>query len=323
MKNKKKVLVTGVGGNVGQGVIMNLRSRFSDIDIYGTDVNKISAGLFFCDYSLQVPLARDADYMSFMLNYVKNEKIDLIIPTTDDEVLAFSKSEGKEIALTSPYDSCKVFHDKWENFLAFKKMEIPFAKSLLPSQWNGDFESYIVKPRDGRGSRDIFASPQNVNAFSDEFLVQEYLEGKEVSISFYVDKSGNLIDFIVFERELSHGMTSLCQVVEDYSLEIESLIRKIIQHFTIRGPCNLQGRVTTKGIIIFEVNCRYSGTNSIRSEFGFPDVYWGCNEYLYNYPPEKGNITKGAAMRFYSDIIYPDIKLEQIAPQNKKAFIKP
>ena len=53
---------------------------------------------------------------------------------------------------------------------------------------SNQFDKLIVKPIEGRGSRDIYINPKNISAFSDKFLVQKLYEGIEVTIAFYVNK---------------------------------------------------------------------------------------------------------------------------------------
>jgi carbamoyl-phosphate synthase large subunit len=55
----------------------------------------------------------------------------------------------------------------------------------------------------------------------------------------------------------------------------------------------------------FEVNCRISGTNSVRSNFGFEDVKYTLEESLYGRRPSAVNITEGVAARILMDVIYP------------------
>ena len=79
-------------------------------------------------------------------------------------------------------------------------------------------------------------------------------------------------------------------------------------HGEIRGSANIQSIVTQEGLIVpFEVNCRISGTNSIRSNFGFKDVKYTVQEYLYNITPDTPYLKYGIASRILMDVIYPDV----------------
>jgi carbamoyl-phosphate synthase large subunit len=81
----------------------------------------------------------------------------------------------------------------------------------------------------------------------------------------------------------------------------------MIQSSDIRGSANLQSIVTPEGHIVpFEVNCRISGTNSIRSNFGFEDVRYTVEEYLYQTPLTEPHVINGVAVRIMMDVIYPN-----------------
>ena len=127
---------------------------------------------------------------------------------------------------------------------------------------------------------------------------------------------------ITFIRSLSHGTTDRCEVVFDYKKEVEKIIRKMIDSFEIKGSCNIQAIVSKGGRVIpFEINGRISGTNSIRGQFGFEDVRYTLQEYLFNEDPEKPVIKKGAAVRVLMDVIYPNTRLDDVRNSSVKNYI--
>lgn len=317
------VLVTGIGGIVGQGILRNIRDFDPLIRIAGTNVISVSSGNYLCDVVYTVPYAYDENYISSVRKICEREPINLIIPSTDYEsyYLALNKTEFSCAIATSPANVTHFCLDKYLNAQAFGKFQIPFAKSFLPSNYQGQFERIIVKPREGRGSRNIYLDPPKPESFDDGYVVQEYLEGPELTTTFYVTKTGSLHGHITFVRELESGNTVKAEVVFDYDQELEILIRKILGHYHFRGSCNIQSRVTTKGIIPFEINCRISGTNSVRSQFGFKDVTYTIEEQLLNRQPSEPVIVKGSALRVTLDIIYTGIALDGIKDNKDQYYI--
>src|SRR5690242_10663581 len=83
---KRKVLVTGIGGNVGQGIIRNIVKCNYDVEIIGTNINDFSAGNHLCDKFYKVPFAYDDAFIPAIQKIVKEENIALIILSTDYEV---------------------------------------------------------------------------------------------------------------------------------------------------------------------------------------------------------------------------------------------
>jgi carbamoyl-phosphate synthase large subunit len=308
--DQKKVLVTGIGGNVGQGIIRNIRATNFPIEVVGCNVLAFSAGNHLCDSFYQTPYAFDKDYIQTIIEIVKRERIDLVIPSTDYEVyyLAKSKAQIPCALAVSDAETAGIYLDKYKTFLHHKKHGIPFAPAFLPDQYKpGSFSEYIVKPREGRGSRGLHINPASLDGFTDEYMVQELYKGNEITTAFYVNQDNKLHGFINLQRELENGATNECRVDRSHDQKLEEILKKIIGHAKIAGSANLQSIVTEGGDIVpFEVNCRISGTNSIRSNFGFEDVKYTLEEFLYHRPLSKPEIKNGVAVRILMDVIYPD-----------------
>jgi carbamoyl-phosphate synthase large subunit len=306
--DKKKVLVTGIGGNVGQGIIRNIRKSYPAIHITGVNVTAFSAGNHLCDTFYCVPFAYEENYISTLQSICAKESIDLIIPSTDYEVYYLSIHE-KDFSATiavSGKSAAEIYLDKFFSFQHHQQNKIPFASSFLPSEYKGQFAECIAKPRKGRGSRGLLINPTSWNTLPDtEYMIQELHIGEEITTAFYVDKNKQLHGFITLLRFLDNGATTQCKVVFEYDHSIRPILESMIQDSDIRGAANLQSIVTADGAIHpFEVNCRISGTNSIRSNFGFEDVKYTIQEYLFNEPLSTPQIINGVAVRILMDVIY-------------------
>lgn len=320
---KGNILVTGIGGVVGQGILRNIASMAQSFRVVGVNVDRLSAGNYMCDRVYQVPFAYDDTYIPTMRRICETENIGLIIPSTDYEAFYLSQSEAlfSCAIAASPSIVTEMCLDKFMNWEEFSKLNIPFARSVLPSDYRGQFEKIVVKPRKGRGSRSIYINPHRPNEFDDTYVVQEYLEGEELTTAFYIKRDGSLHGLITFLRELEQGNTAKAEVVLDYDESLLKIIELMIAHFEFRGSINIQSRVTTKGIIPFEINCRISGTNSIRSQFGFKDVQYTVQEYLLNTEPDKVDLQCGSALRIVLDIIYPGMRSEDISDKKDTFYI--
>ncbi|RZJ52369.1 MAG: ATP-grasp domain-containing protein [Flavobacterium sp.] len=321
---KKVVLVTGTGGNVGQGVLRNIKSLNHDITIIGTDIASFTAGNHLCDFTYQVPYAYSDEYISTIQSIIEKENVNLVIPTTDYEVyyLALNQSVLTAKVAASNSETAKIYLDKYLTYLHHKSLDIPFSKSWLPSEFENEIKDIIVKPREGRGSRGIYINPENPKAFSDEYMIQPLHKGIEITTAFYLTKTGNLHGLFTMQRELTNGATSKSQTTKVYDTELRKIIEKMIQSKGLSGSINLQSIVTNEGEIIpFEVNCRISGTNSIRHNLGFQDVKYTIQEYLLNEQPDEVSAIDGIAVRLLYDIIYPNANNESELNNNKSQHI--
>jgi len=310
----KSVLVTGVGGMVGQGILRNIRSLDQDIALHGTDIRAVSAGNHLCDSTHVVPYAYDPAYVPAIARLASELGIDLVIPSTDYECYYLAK-HAKEVGAAvaaSPAEVSAICLDKFKTHAAFRAHGIPFADSVLPSSYQQRHAGVVVKPREGRGSRNIHLNPRDPGSYDDSFVVQEYLDGPELTTTFYVNRDGRLHGHITFTRELESGSTSRCEVSREHDEEIQGIVERMVANLAFRGSCNVQSRVTSAGVIPFEVNCRISGTNSIRSQLGFPDVAYTIAEYLNDREPEAPRVIGGCAIRMSHDIIYPDLRLDEV-----------
>lgn len=298
----KTILVTGIGGNVGQGVAKVLKSvTFPEsLRVIGCDVKdkERCAGTSLCDEFLTVPSAISSDYLRSI------PACDLIIPTTDIEccVLAAAQDLGFSrqlpYAAVSKHSLCDTFYDKYATYLAFRSNCAPFART-----WPG--QDMVIKPRRGNGARgfSVVGDPST--------CVQERLLGPEITISTYCTRDGFMNGWIAFERELDRsGSTAWCRTVREPELQFActELVHGTMTRFGgLRGSCNIQAMWHNAAELIpFEVNCRFSGTVAIRHIFGYTDVVWAVEEHLFGIAPAPPKLRSGSAHRISQEVYQID-----------------
>lgn len=310
---KKSVLVTGIGGNVGQGIIRNiLHSRYvSELRIIGTNTLEWSAGNHLVDAFYKVPIAYDENYIDAIKTIIEKENIDLIIPSTDYETyyLSLASNELNCQVACSEKDATYIYLDKYLSWNEHKRLDIPFAESCLPSEYKGQYEKAMAKPRKGRGSRGLIPDVKDTNGLDDsEYMIQKMHVGKEITSAVYTSYlDGQILGILTMERTLENGATNYCRVVDEHDGPVLEIAEKMIRNFGLKGAFNIQSIVDKENKVHpFEVNCRISGTNSIRSAFGFDDVVYTIEELLFRTKPNRPIITKGVAYRYLADVIYPD-----------------
>lgn len=321
---KKTIIVTGIGGNVGQGVLRNIKTLNLDTRIIGLDVASFTAGNHLCDRTYKVPFSYLDSYIPTVQEIIDYEKVDLIIPTTDYEVYYLSLNQnilGAKV-VASAAEIAKIYLDKYLTYQHHAKLNIPFAKSWLPSEFDGSVKDIIVKPREGRGSRGISFNPKKPTDFSDDYVIQPLYKGLEITTAFYVKKNGELHGLFTMQRELSNGTTSKSSTVKTFDKQIESIIKEMIKVKGFAGSLNLQSIVEHDGNVVpFEVNCRISGTNSIRHNLGFQDVKYTIQEYLLKEELDVVDSIEGVAVRMLYDIIYPNATDEDSLNNNQNNYI--
>ena len=143
---RKTILVTGIGGNVAQGVLRNILSLNLDINIIGVDISGFTPGNHLCDHTYVVPYAYDEQYIPTIKNIIEKEKVDVVIPTTDYEVyyLALNKSVLSTTIAASDADTAKVYLDKYLTYQHHQKLQISFAQSWLPSLERAEVQKTFI-----------------------------------------------------------------------------------------------------------------------------------------------------------------------------------
>ncbi len=306
---KKTVLVTGIGGNVGQGILRNIHSLDLPIRLIGIDISSFTAGNHLCDCTYTVPYSYHENYIPCLQTIIDTEKVDLVVPSTDYEVYYLSKNKDvlNAIILASDFETAGIYLDKYATYQFLNKNHIPFAKSWLPKEFDFSENEIIAKPREGRGSRGILVHPEKPSELSDDYMIQPLYKGIEITTAVYVTKDKKLHGLFTMERSLTNGTTTESKVVFDYDDQMKIIAQQMIDLGGLVGSFNIQSIVTEeKEIMPFEINCRISGTNSIRHNLGFQDVKYGIQEYLLNEIPDQPKPIFGVATRILMDVIYPN-----------------
>jgi carbamoyl-phosphate synthase large subunit len=312
-----KILITNGDGSLGCGVSRLIARQYSrkQIEVVAICNRSVSATNHFVDKVIIYPkiCKIDGHYDVDQIAQICSENsIDLVIPLTDHECVLFSENrEVFPLVLCSDEEISTACYDKWKFFGWLNKLGLLSPVTWLPSSPRAYDGEYLIKPRRGGLSRGInFGSP-DLNMYSDEYIAQEVLQGVEATVAFYKSKSGKIVGPFVGERTLLNGMTDSIQVVPP-NLGIQEMVSKLASIPSLVGPCNIQGMIDGEKFTSFEINLRYSGTASIRDMFGFKDVIYGIDDFLFDKRPDKCHIKYGYGVRYFADMIYTDANKGEI-----------
>ena len=87
------VLVTAVGGGVGQSVVDCLSEKPDQFMIIGCDSGPNLYALSQCDLFLELPHSSAPEYISTLLDICKRNYVDFLIPGHDKELWLISKNK--------------------------------------------------------------------------------------------------------------------------------------------------------------------------------------------------------------------------------------
>ena len=304
----KKIMVTGVSGNVGQGIIEGLRKSncANAYWILGTDIAPypLCAGYSMCDTGVQVPYAIDPGFIPAVKEIIRSNKIDYVLIGVDAEVLPYAKhreeieSETGCKIIVSEESFVNVATDKYLTYLYLKKIGVNCPETWLRLPFPSCEFPLIAKPRTGHGSKGViviysYGEIANNEQIQDGgYCFQEYLDGDEYTCGLLFDQEHKLIDSIIMKRKLDCGVTVEAQVVEHEE------IQKIIEKFAagtngkVFGSINLQIKMKNSVPYVHEINPRFSGTTQMRVMAGYNDVASIVDNFAFGIPIKKSNPKK-------------------------------
>jgi hypothetical protein len=154
---KPCILVTGAGGAAGVTVIRALMK--AGHRVVAVDRDPLAVGLRLADASQMIPSADDPQFSSFVCKLSLHQGVKGVISTIAEEMPSLSSHralfDNERIATWFPERGVvQACIDKWLFHLEAKAAGLPVPPTNIASA-EGVPRPWIVKPRFGRGSRDI------------------------------------------------------------------------------------------------------------------------------------------------------------------------
>ncbi|VAX23185.1 hypothetical protein MNBD_NITROSPINAE02-1814 [hydrothermal vent metagenome] len=272
MKKNINILITATSRRVAmiRGFQRAIRELGLSGSVQATDTDRLSSGLRFCDKFHIVPLSGSKKYLSAILDICKKEKIDIVVPTIDEELEIFGQHKDDfeaigVIALVSKKSVGEICNDKYLTAKFFEERRFPFAETFLPDEIDFGSVKYplFIKPRIGRGGVHAFPvrSETELKFFIDYIdgpVIQRYLKGAEYTVDVCAGLDGRILSVVPRERlVIRSGVCDRGRTVKDK--EIIDISKQICEELEIVGPVNLQCIKENKKITFFEINPRFSG----------------------------------------------------------------
>ena len=320
--SKLNILVTGVGSEVGQGIIKALQLSKYDCNIISCDTCSDSAGFFMCDEYYVVPKATSTNYLDTIINICKNRDIKLIFTAVDLELPILSKNRLLfknigTIVVVQPEELLNIFLSKFNTHKFLKDKGIPTPRTIfIGDEKDVKLTNFtfplILKPDFSQGSKNIHVvhNAEELSIYlqlaKNKCVIQEYLPEEDEEYTCGVFNCNYLEEpyVIAFKRKLIEGVSGIAEV--SFDEDIISVCKRVAKSCKLEGSINIQLRKFKNKAFIFEINPRFSSTVGIRAKCGFNDVEMAIDYFLFYKVHSKPNIQKKKIVR-YKDEIYIDM----------------
>lgn len=257
----------------------------------------------YADEKVISPLIYDEQYIPFLLEYCKKNKIDILLSLFDIDLLMIARNKQKfadigTIVVVSDENIVEICNDKWKTYQFLRGNGFNTPESYLDiNQVMQKIDAgklkypIVVKPRYGCGSisvaiaydkDDLIYLTKKANEDIDnsylkyesavtnnKVIYQECLKGQEYGADIINDLSGNIQNVIVRKKiAMRSGETDIAELVDEP--EIKSILNKLGQITKHIGNMDVDVFLVNGVPYILEMNARFGG--------GYPFSHMGgCN----------------------------------------------
>lgn len=245
---------------------LNIKSN-----VVAGDCSETAPAIYFADKKATLPRINEPNYIDEIINVCMNEKIKLIVPTIDTDLLLLSEEKdriesesGAKVLISSP-KVVLICRDKTntQKFLEDNGFKIPkmYSNEELYSK---DLQfPLFIKPKSGSSSINTF-KVNNLEELSTyrslikDPIVQDFMEGHEFTVDVFLDFDGKLITIVPRLRMATRsGEISKGKIIKDR--EIIDDIKRLAKVLKPTGHITVQLMKTKKGIEYIEINPRFGG----------------------------------------------------------------
>jgi len=270
------------------------RSLRVTLTLFGTDRNFSAPAMHRLDEPRIIPRIGDPRHIPELLRLIEDERIDVVIPLIDSDLLALSQSADRIAALgCTPLISdervIRICSDKLLTFETLKSAGVDTPETWTAQQALTDRQHrfpLFIKPRAGSAGKGLF----RVNDAEElrfllkrnpESVVQAFVEGEEYTLDVYTGLDGVPRCAVPRKRlEVRTGEVSKGMIVKDPAIiDVGKRVIKVLGG--CRGVVTVQCMVTPQNRIrVIEVNPRFGGGAPLSIQAGADFPRWIMAEAL-------------------------------------------
>jgi carbamoyl-phosphate synthase large subunit len=284
--------------------------------VLAVDRDPLAPACALADQAFPVPKVDDPAYVPALLAIAREHGVGLVVPTTDHELpILADRAEGFADAgirmALSTSGFVRLCRDKWELAQRLRAEDIPVPASWLPGRMASPLpERLFLKPRDGSASLHSYpcrrGDLERMLLLVPRPLIQEFLDGPEISVDALLDFQGRPIHYVPRGRIRILAGESVQGVTLDRP-DLEPWIERVLaicSRLGARGPLTIQAFLTPGGPVLTEINPRFGGGFPLARAAGGDYPAWLLALALGQaVPPRLGQFRRGLYMtRYYSEL---------------------
>jgi len=267
MKKTYNILVFPGGTEIGLEIYKSL-CQCKDIRLYSAVSNVSNHASYVFNRNFVIPSIRDQTCIDSLNQIIVRHEIDYIFPAHDDIILKLVQNANRIKAriISSPLETCLVTRSKFKTYHLFSDtLPVPQLYDNLD-----DIKQYpvFVKPDKSQGSQNthIVYNKKHLSFLLEEnreYIVMEYLLGKEYTIDCFSDRDKGLLFLGGRERiRTRNGISMNSRPVQD-SVFI-NYANLISEKLTLHGAWFFQLKKDKHGTYkLLEIAPRIAGTMAV------------------------------------------------------------
>ena len=339
MRKQCRVMVTGAGSGVGQGIVKALRISELPVTVLAADIAPMNAALYRADEGVIIPRVEQVDALERMIEVLLLHRVDVVMIGSEFDLEFFSlnkteiESRTAVSVIVAPPATVAIANDKWLTATFLRENGLPYAEAHLPQDREDAVRCaeklgfpVVLKTRRGTSSRHVHIV-RDSETLKKLFpgipapMLQRVIDipsselGSEYTCSVFKTAGGSMIGPFTARRTVRGGTSWHIEVAPFEALYAPLLA--IADALDFVGSLNVQLMLTEKGAIPFELNSRFSGTTAVRAHFGFNEPEMALLSFFYKETVPVPRVRAGVAMRYHEEVFVENVSAAGLSLSDK------